>query len=53
MSGRMGKDKVTMLNLRVVKIIEDENLMLVKGNVPGFAGSLVKIRKSNRGRNGI
>lgn len=53
MSGRMGKDQVTMLNLRIVKIIEEENLMLVKGNVPGFSGSLVKIRKSNRGRNGI
>lgn len=53
MAGRMGKDRVTVLNLRVVKIIEDENLMLVKGNVPGFSGSLVKIRTSNRSRNGI
>ncbi len=48
MSGRMGKDKVTILNLEIVKIIEDENLMLVKGSVPGFRGSLVKVRRTNR-----
>lgn len=50
MSGRMGNDKVTVLNLRVVRIIADENLMLVRGAVPGTRGSLVKIRKSNRSR---
>jgi large subunit ribosomal protein L3 len=49
MSGRMGKDKVTTMNLEIVKIIEDENLMLVKGAVPGFKGSMVKIRSTNRG----
>ena len=53
MSGRMGNDKVTTLNLRVVKIIENEGLMLVKGPIPGFKGSLVKVRLSNRSRNGI
>jgi large subunit ribosomal protein L3 len=50
MAGRMGKDKVTVLNLEIVKIIEGENLLLVKGSVPGFKGSLVKIRSTNRGR---
>ncbi len=49
MSGRMGKDKVTSLNLEVIKVIESENLILVKGPVPGFKGSLVKIRSTNRG----
>lgn len=49
MSGRMGKDKVTVLNLVIVKIIEEENLMLVRGAVPGFKGSLVKVRSTNRG----
>jgi large subunit ribosomal protein L3 len=48
MAGRMGKDKVTVLNLEVVKIIEEENLMLIKGAVPGFRGSLVKVRNTNR-----
>lgn len=50
MSGRMGKDKKTVLNLEVIKVIESENLLLVKGSVPGFKGSLVKVRSTNRGR---
>lgn len=49
MAGRMGRENVTVMNLRVVKIIEDENLMLIKGAIPGFRGSLVKIRTTNRG----
>lgn len=49
MAGRMGKDKVTVLNLEVVKVLRDENLLLVKGSIPGFRGSLVKIRSTNRG----
>ena len=53
MSGRMGKDKVTILNLPIIKIVEEENLMLVKGSVPGFDGGLLKVRKSNRTRTGI
>ena len=53
MPGRMGHDTVTTLALRVVKIIENENLMLIKGAVPGNKGSLVKVRRSNRSRNGL
>ncbi|MFQ5498263.1 MAG: 50S ribosomal protein L3 [Candidatus Zixiibacteriota bacterium] len=49
MPGRMGKDKRTTLNLEIIKIIPDENLMLVKGPVPGNRGALVKIRATNRG----
>ena len=49
MSGRMGNEKVTTLNLEVVEVIEKENLLLVKGPVPGFRGGLVKIRGTNRG----
>ncbi|RME22321.1 MAG: 50S ribosomal protein L3 [Candidatus Zixiibacteriota bacterium] len=50
MAGRMGNKKVTVLNLEVVQVIEEENLLLVRGSVPGHRGSLVKIRSSNRGR---
>lgn len=50
MAGRMGKDKVTVLNLEVVKVIEGENLILVKGAVPGHRGALLRVRKSNRSR---
>lgn len=48
MAGKMGKDKVTVLNLEIVRIIDSENLILVQGSVPGHRGSLVKIRLSNR-----
>ena len=50
MAGRMGKDTVTVINLEVVRIIESENLLLVRGPVPGFRGGLLRIRKSNRSR---
>ena len=49
MSGRMGHDRVTVLNLEIVDIIEKENLILIKGSVPGFSGGLLRIRSSNRG----
>ena len=49
MSGRMGNKKVTTLNLEVVDVIGKENLILLKGPVPGFRGGLVKIRSTNRG----
>jgi large subunit ribosomal protein L3 len=52
MAKRMGREQVTVLDLSVVKIIEDENLMLIRGSVPGFNGSLVRIRQSNRSQNG-
>jgi large subunit ribosomal protein L3 len=50
MAAKMGKDQVTALNLRIEKIIPEQNLMLVHGSIPGFRGSLVKIRLSNRGK---
>lgn len=49
MGGHMGNEQVTTLNLEVVEVIEKENLILVKGPVPGFRGRLVKIRSTNRG----
>lgn len=48
MAGRMGGDTVTVLALQVVKVIPEENLILVKGGVPGKANSLLKIKKSAR-----
>ncbi len=51
MAGKMGKDNVTVLNLEVVRVIDEENLILVRGAVPGNNGSLVKIRTSSRGKN--
>jgi large subunit ribosomal protein L3 len=44
--GRMGGERRTVLNLRVERVLPEQNLVLVRGAVPGAAGSLVLIRKS-------
>jgi large subunit ribosomal protein L3 len=44
--GHMGNQKVTARNLRVVKVDTDENLLLVRGSVPGPRGTYIFIRKS-------
>jgi len=45
MAGRMGGDNVTVQNLRVLKVLADKNLILVKGCVPGCKNSYVIIQK--------
>jgi large subunit ribosomal protein L3 len=45
-AGHMGSTKVTVRKLEVVRIQEDENLMLVKGAVPGRNGGYVMIKKA-------
>ncbi len=44
MAGRMGAEKVTTLNLRVVSTDAEKNLLLVRGAVPGPKGGIVVIR---------
>jgi large subunit ribosomal protein L3 len=46
MPGQMGSKNVTVKNLEIVQVIEDKNLMLVKGAVPGSKGGLLFIRKN-------
>jgi len=46
MPGHMGNARVTVRNLRVVKVDEARNLMIVKGAVPGANGSYVLVRKA-------
>ncbi|MBR2947927.1 MAG: 50S ribosomal protein L3 [Bacteroidales bacterium] len=41
MAGRMGGDRVKVLNLKVIKVIPENNLVLVKGSIPGAKGSYV------------
>ena len=45
MGGRMGGDRVTVENLEVLKVIPENNLLLVKGSVPVSKGSYVIIQK--------
>ncbi len=45
MAGRLGGDKVKVINLQIVKILPEKNLLVVKGSVPGGVGSLLKIER--------
>ena len=44
MAGRMGSDSVTRRDVQIIKIDRENNLIAVKGQVPGARGSLVEIR---------
>jgi large subunit ribosomal protein L3 len=44
MSGRMGAERVTVKNLKIVKIDKENNLIAIKGAVPGRMGTLLEIR---------
>jgi len=46
MAGRMGSDRITQKNLKVVLVDGENNLMFIKGAVPGVRGSLVEIRQT-------
>ena len=48
--GHMGHQRVTTKNLRVIKVDSEENLLLVRGAVPGPAGSYLLIRKVKRAK---
>ncbi len=55
MAGRMGNERVTVLNLEVVQADAERNLLLLKGAVPGPNGGLVMVRsavKAPAGRKG-
>lgn len=45
MAGRMGGEKVTVQNLRVLKVVPEKNLLVVKGAVPGHKNAYVTIQK--------
>ncbi|MDH3706665.1 MAG: 50S ribosomal protein L3, partial [Acidimicrobiia bacterium] len=49
MAGRMGNQKVTTLNLEVVRTDPERDLLLVKGSVPGPKGGTVVIRDAVKG----
>ncbi|WP_298369823.1 50S ribosomal protein L3 [uncultured Lutibacter sp.] len=45
MAGRMGGKKVTVQNLRVLKVVAEKNLLVVKGAIPGHKNAYVIIQK--------
>ncbi|MBV6419867.1 MAG: 50S ribosomal protein L3 [Ignavibacteriaceae bacterium] len=46
MAGRKGFENVTVRNLKVIKIIPDDNLIMIKGAVPGSINSIVELIKN-------
>lgn len=53
MAGHMGSVRVTAQGLEVVDVRPDENLLFVRGSVPGARGSLVVIRKATKAAEGV
>ncbi len=50
-SGKMGNERVTVQNLKVVKVNTEDNYILVKGAVPGPKGGLVQVRSAIKSQN--
>lgn len=48
MAGHMGVDTVSMQKIRIIKLLAQENILLVNGSIPGPKGSLVYITKTNK-----
>jgi large subunit ribosomal protein L3 len=50
MPGRMGNERVTALNVEVVRVDPDKGLLFVRGGVPGHNNGLVRVRSSVRAK---
>lgn len=52
MAGRMGHDRVTVQNLKLVKIDKEKKIVLIKGAIPGTRNSMVVLRTAVKKENG-
>ena len=52
MAGQMGNESATVLNLRVLEILPDDNAILVSGAVPGADGTMVVVHHRPRNASG-
>jgi large subunit ribosomal protein L3 len=50
MPGHMGTDSRTVQNLRLIKVIAEKNLLLVKGAIPGANGDVVVVRGAKKAK---
>jgi large subunit ribosomal protein L3 len=48
MAGQSGSARVTVRNLEIVKVDADDNILMVKGAVPGPNGGYVMVRRARR-----
>jgi large subunit ribosomal protein L3 len=46
MPGHMGNKRVTTQNLKVMQVRAEENLMLIKGSIPGANGGIVTVKEA-------
>ena len=53
MAGRLGNKKITIQNLKVLKVDMDNNILLVKGAVPGHNGAVINVFDSVKKRQNI
>lgn len=51
MPGRMGNKTVTIQGLKIVKVMADKNVLLIKGAVPGHKNGIIYIKKSTKSNN--
>jgi large subunit ribosomal protein L3 len=47
-AGRYGNERVTIRNLAIVKVDLENNLLMVRGGIPGFPGAVVMVRPTNK-----
>ncbi|HZD60522.1 MAG TPA: 50S ribosomal protein L3 [Anaerolineae bacterium] len=50
MAGHMGSERVTSMNLEIVRVDPEQNIVLLKGAIPGAKGSLVMVKESSKAR---
>lgn len=48
MAGQMGNERVTVKNVRIVRFIEEDRILCLRGGIPGGKGALIELRMSNR-----
>jgi len=48
MAGHMGNEQVTIRNLEVVEVVAEDNVLVIKGAVPGPNGGYVLVRRAKR-----
>ncbi len=53
MSGRMGNERVTVANLEVIEVRADQDLIFIRGAVPGARGGTIEIRKHRGGAEAV
>lgn len=46
MAGRMGQERITTKNLKIVEVDKENNILMIKGAAPGMRGTLLEIRNS-------